>query len=273
MSDDAPLEPITPEPAAPGVDAPSAPTETGTQTQTEVPPAASTPTAPPPTPPGTPAAEAPTQPVAGTMPPGPPPWGQPPGGSDTPGAPRSSTVAVPKWLLVAVGALVIALIGFGVGYAVAPGGGSDSSASTRVVPNPFGGNGLGPNLNPNGNGGGNGNGGRQPTIPGPGRLQGGFLGVVSTTSTSPDGARVTQVVSDSPADDAGLQADDVITKVDGDAVTSPAELAQRIQAKDAGDTVKVTYVRDGDTKTADVRLISRRDGLQQSTPSTTVPGQ
>jgi membrane-associated protease RseP (regulator of RpoE activity) len=218
----------------------------------------------------------PTQPVAGTTPPGPPPWGQPPSGSDTPGARRSNTVAVPKWVLGVVGALVVALIGFGVGYAVAPGGGNDSTA-TRVVPGPFGGNGsLNPNLNPNGNGGngnGNGNGGQLPTIPGRGNLSGGFLGVVSTTSTDPGGARVTQVVSDSPAGDAGLKADDVITKVDGDAVTSPAELARRIQAKDAGDTVKITYVRDGDTKTADVKLISRRDGLQQSTPSTTTPGQ
>jgi membrane-associated protease RseP (regulator of RpoE activity) len=259
MSDDTPLEPISPEPPAP-----SGPTEAATQTQ--APPRAGT----------TPAAEAPTQPVAGTTPPGPPPWGQPPSDSGTPGNPRSSTVAVPKWLLMAVGALVIALIGFGVGYAVAPGGGNDSSASTRVVPNPFGGNGgLSPDLNPNGNGngGGNGNRGQLPTIPGQGNLSGGFLGVVSTASTSPDGARVTQVVDGSPAGDSGIQTDDVITKVDGDAVTSPAELARRIEAKDPGDTVKITYVRDGDTKTAEVKLISRRNGLRQSTPSTTVPGQ
>src|SRR4051812_6738080 len=186
MSDDAPLEPISPEPATPGEGAPSAPGETTTQTQ--VPPVAATPTTPAPVPP---AAGAPTQPVAGTTPPGPPPWGQPPSDSGTPGSPRSSTVAVPKWLLVAVGALVIALIGFGVGYAVAPGGGIDSSASTRVVPNPFGGNGgLSPDLNPNGNGngGGNGNRGQLPTIPGQGNLSGGFLGVVSSASTSPDGA-------------------------------------------------------------------------------------
>jgi S1-C subfamily serine protease len=95
----------------------------------------------------------------------------------------------------------------------------------------------------------------------------------AATSTDPDGVRITQIVDGSPAADAGLETGDVITKVDDDAVTSPAELAQRIQAKDAGDTVKVTYVRDGDTKTADVKLISRRDGLRQSTPSTTVPGQ
>jgi membrane-associated protease RseP (regulator of RpoE activity) len=185
-------------------------------------------------------------------------------------------VAVPKWVLAVVGALLIALVGFGVGYAVAPGG--DDSTATRVVPNnPFGGNGsLNPNQNP-GNGGGNGNGegnGDQlPTIPGPGNLSGGFLGVVSTTSTDPDGARITQVVDDSPAADAGLEDGDVITKVDDDAVTTSAQLAQRIQAKDSGDSVTVTYVRDGDTKTTDVKLISRRDGLQQSTPSTTTPGQ
>ncbi len=98
MSDDAPLDPISPEPVAPGIGTPSAPTETATQTQ--APPVASTPTEPAPS---TPTAETPTQPVAGTTPPGPPPWGQPPGGSDTPAAPRSSTVAVPKWLVGVLG--------------------------------------------------------------------------------------------------------------------------------------------------------------------------
>jgi membrane-associated protease RseP (regulator of RpoE activity) len=264
MSDDAPLEPISPEPAVPGGGAPSAPAETATQTQE--PPVAATPT--------TPAAEAPTQPVAGTTPPGPPPWGQPPSGSGTPGAPKSNTVAVPKWALAVVGALVVALIGFGIGYAVAPGGDGGSSA-TRVVPNnPFGGNGS---LNPGGNGdlnpNGNGNGGGLPTIPGPGNLRGGFLGVVSTSSTDPKGARVTQVVPDSPAADAGLQEGDVITKVDDDTIATPAALARAIQDEDPGDSAKITYVRDGDTKTTEVKLISRRDGLRQSTPSTTTPGQ
>jgi putative serine protease PepD len=260
MSDDTPLEPVSPEPASPGEGAPS--TSAEPVTQTEVPPeAATTPTTPAPDA-GT--ADAPTQPVAGTTPPGPPPWGQPPGGSDTPQGPRPSTVAVPKWVLAVVAAVLIALIGFGVGYAVAPGGDGDSSASTRVVPGPFG-----------GNGNGSGNGGQLPTIPVPdqGQLQGGFLGVVSTRSTDPAGARLTQIVPDSPAADAGLQSDDVITKVDGDAVTTPAQLAQRIRAKDAGDTVTVIYVRDGDTKTTDVKLVSRRNGLRFSTPSTTNPGQ
>jgi hypothetical protein len=283
MSDDAPLEPISPEPAAPE-GAPSAPAETATQAQ--VPAGASTPAPPPGTPetpgrpatpetaatpatPVTPGGEAPTQPVAGTTPPGPPPWGPPPAGASTPGAPRSSTVAVPKWVLAVVGALVIALIGFGVGYAVAPGGDSDSTASTRIGPGPFGG--LNPNQNPNLNPDGNGN--QLPTVPGPGNLQGGFLGVVSTTSSDPDGARITQVVSDSPAADAGLRVDDVITKVGGDAVANPAELARRIQAEDPGDTVTITYVRDGDTKTTDVKVVSRRNGLRESTPSTTTPGQ
>ena len=268
MSDDAPLEPISPTADTPGEGAPSAPTETATQTQTQVPAAESTPTTPAPGAPAATAAsgsDAPTQPVPGTTPPGPPPWGQPPGGSDTPGAPRSSTVAVPKWLLAVVAAIVIAGIGFGVGYAVAPGDGSDSSA-VRVVPGPFGGN---------GNGNGNGNGGQLPTIPVPDQrqLQGGFLGVVSTRSTDPNGVRITQVVPDSPADKGGLRDDDVITKVDGDTIATPAALAKEIQDNDPGDTVTITYVRDGETKTTEVKLISRRNGLQFSTPSTTTPGQ
>jgi hypothetical protein len=248
MSDDAPLEPVPPEPEAPTTEIP-----TGT-------PAATPPTA-----------EAPTQPAAavpaepGTTPPGPPPW-TPPGGSDAPHGPnggRSSTVAVPKWVLAVVGGLLIALVGFGIGYAVAPGD-DDDSAQSSVVPSPF---------ERNGNNGDNGS-GDLPTVPLPERnLDGAFLGVVTTRSTDPDGARITQVLDGSPAADAGLEVDDVITKVDDEEIATPAQLAEEIGDEDSGEQVTITYVRDGDTRTADAELTSRRDGLEFSTPSPTIPDQ
>ena len=81
---------------------------------------------------------------------------------------------------------------------------------------------------------------------------------------------VEQVVADSPASKAGLQTDDVITKVDGDAVTSPEELLTAITAHDAGDQVTLTIVRDGNSETKDVTL-ARRSSATPSTPSTTQP--
>ena len=183
-----------------------------------------------------------TEPVPAATPPGPPPWESPPAAASAPRGPGSSTIAVPKWLLLVVGALVIALVGFAVGYAVAPDDDNDAAApnSEFVVPNPFD------------NDGGSGN---QPTIPSPFPEQGGaFLGVSTTRSTDPAGARIVRVVPDTPAADAGLEADDVITKVDDDAVTNPNQLARRIQAHDDGDDVTVTYVRDGSTDTARVTL-------------------
>ena len=57
------------------------------------------------------------------------------------------------------------------------------------------------------------------------------------------GAAVTAVKAGSPAADAGLQAGDVITAVDGKAVINSAALATQVQAHSAGDVVIITYSR------------------------------
>jgi putative serine protease PepD len=49
----------------------------------------------------------------------------------------------------------------------------------------------------------------------------------------------------------------VITAIDGNAVTSSEELQSTIDAKQPGDTVSITYVRDGDRHTVEVRLATR----------------
>ena len=87
-----------------------------------------------------------------------------------------------------------------------------------------------------------------------------------------EGVAVTEVRSDTPAARAGLRAatgsrsvdgqsyptgGDVITAIDGRKVTSSAELQSAIDAKQPGDTVSITYVRDGDSRTAQVQLASR----------------
>jgi putative serine protease PepD len=87
-----------------------------------------------------------------------------------------------------------------------------------------------------------------------------------------EGVALTEVRSDTPAARAGLRAStgsrlvdgqsyptggDVITAIDDESVTTSEELQSTIDAKQPGDTVSITYVRDGDTRTAEVRLASR----------------
>jgi serine protease Do len=66
----------------------------------------------------------------------------------------------------------------------------------------------------------------------------------------PQGAYVVQVISGSPADKAGLQTGDIITKLDGTALTSTGSSpASLISAKKPGDSVTLTVWRDGQTLT------------------------
>src|SRR5262245_54263598 len=56
---------------------------------------------------------------------------------------------------------------------------------------------------------------------------------------------------------AGLQTGDVVTKIDDNAVTSVEQLQALTLTKRPGETVKVTFVRDGDEHTVDVTLGSQ----------------
>ena len=49
----------------------------------------------------------------------------------------------------------------------------------------------------------------------------------------------------------------MITEIDGQKVTSSEDLQRAIDAKQPGDTISVTYWRNGDSKTVDVKLASR----------------
>jgi putative serine protease PepD len=60
-----------------------------------------------------------------------------------------------------------------------------------------------------------------------------------------------------PAAEAGLQSGDTITAVDGDAITSGDELTTTIGSKKPGDSVSVTYTRDGTSHTVEVQLATR----------------
>ena len=84
-----------------------------------------------------------------------------------------------------------------------------------------------------------------------------LLGVTTQPADSGTGAQVVDVSSGSAADTAGLQAGDVITDVDGAAVQKPDELGTAIAEHRPGDSVEVTYTRNGTEHTATVTLGSR----------------
>ena len=92
-----------------------------------------------------------------------------------------------------------------------------------------------------------------------GRVSHAYLGVSLTESASSEGAEVADVRSGSPAAEAGLQAGDVVTAVDGDELSSTAELQTAIDAKRPGETIELTVLRNGETSTLRVELGTRPD--------------
>ena len=79
------------------------------------------------------------------------------------------------------------------------------------------------------------------------------------------GALVSQVNPGSPAEKAGLASGDVITEVNGQAVTDAHDLTSRIGAMAPGESASITYIRKGQSKSAKVTLTER--DLKQSAQS------
>jgi serine protease Do len=69
-----------------------------------------------------------------------------------------------------------------------------------------------------------------------------------------DGALVAAVSPGSPAFRAGLQQGDVITKVNGQVVTNPSDLASDIANVDPGQETSIDYIRGGQTHTMQVAV-------------------
>ena len=83
-----------------------------------------------------------------------------------------------------------------------------------------------------------------------------YLGVQLGDAQS-GGAQIGEVRSGSPAADAGLEAGDVVTELDGDEISNGDELRSAIAAQKPGDKVELTIERDGDTQTITVTLGTR----------------
>ncbi|MBP5267271.1 MAG: trypsin-like peptidase domain-containing protein [Ruminococcus sp.] len=64
----------------------------------------------------------------------------------------------------------------------------------------------------------------------------------------PEGAVVRQVNDDSPAKEAGLEVNDIVTKIDGKEITSSTDMVAAIRKCKKGDKITVTVYRQGETK-------------------------
>ncbi len=83
------------------------------------------------------------------------------------------------------------------------------------------------------------------------------IGAQVQTGGPPDeveGARIDQVMADTPADNSGLEEGDVITRVNGQRVTDGIALIVAIRSYQPGETIDFTLTRDGEEQTVEITL-------------------
>jgi putative serine protease PepD len=78
--------------------------------------------------------------------------------------------------------------------------------------------------------------------------------------TVDSGAVIVQATPGSAAEELGLQEGDVVTSVDGTAITSPDDLGTAIRKHEVGDEIKVEWLRDGESQSGTAKLGSRATG-------------
>lgn len=102
-----------------------------------------------------------------------------------------------------------------------------------------------------------------------------YIGVsvedVSSEMTSyglPAGAVVRSVTDGAPAAQAGLQANDIITAVDGTEISGSNDLVQIVTSKKAGDTLKLSVYRQGQTLELTVTVAEQKQSALEGSSDT-----
>lgn len=94
-----------------------------------------------------------------------------------------------------------------------------------------------------------------------------FLGV--SHIEDPKGAKVTAILPQSPAEAAGIQEGDIITKLAGTPVTSP-ELSSVVTRHEPGSEIEITILRNGDENVLRAKLANREEFAgRQAEPANT----
>lgn len=94
--------------------------------------------------------------------------------------------------------------------------------------------------------------------PGEGRP---FLGI--RLAETPDGVVIQEVLPDSPAEAADLQVDDILTAINGEAVSSARDAVREIRGLNPGDSVTLDVSRGDESLSLEATLGSMRDERQQ----------
>jgi len=76
-----------------------------------------------------------------------------------------------------------------------------------------------------------------------------------------EGALISEVEEDSPAEKAGLKAGDVIVNIDGEEVEEPGDVVGEMTDKEKGDKVKLEVLRDKKKKTFTVEVAERESAF------------
>ncbi len=81
------------------------------------------------------------------------------------------------------------------------------------------------------------------------------LGISAQDTEDGNGVKIVNIDDDdSPAAKAGLKADDIITQVNGKTINSTEDLKESVKDLKKGDTVKITYKRNNQTQTVNVKF-------------------
>jgi membrane-associated protease RseP (regulator of RpoE activity) len=169
-------------------------------------------------------------------------------GAKNAGSGERRGVFVPRWLAIVAGVVAAILLVGGGGFALgrSTADDDDSSVATAPVPNPDRGDTPSTPSRPS-----------TPDLPDTPARGSAYLGVSVDPTSTANGVEITDVADGSPAADAGLEAGDVITEIDGESVSSFADLAEVIADHEPGDDVEITYERDGESDTLTVTLGER----------------